>query len=325
MTEGAAQAQRQQLGGDVVLTTRCAYAKLIWCAMALAMVGIAVAASGGSQPKTVKTKSGAEMAYLSGGSFTMGDAKGALDEKPHKVSVDAFYIDKYEATQEHYQKIVGSDYSRWKSKKAPVEQVTWAAAAKYCNARSKAEGLTPCYDTKTWKCNFAANGYRLPTEAEWEYAARADTTTSYSFGNSASALPSFGWAKENSGGRPREVGKKLPNPWGLYDVHGNVAEWCNDFYAVDYYQKSPAKNPRGPATGSKRVVRGGSWNSRALRLPIILSLVGEPGLRGCLHRLLRCLWIPLRAKRRRREVRLRAATPRPQPGGRPCQKFPHIS
>jgi len=143
-----------------------------------------------------------------------------------------------------------------------VEQVTWAAAARYCNARSKAEELTPCYDLKTWKCDFSANGYRLPTEAEWEYAARAGTTTSYSFGNDAAALGNFAWMKENSGGRPREVGKKLPNPWGLYDIHGNVAEWCDDFYAVDYYQKSPSRNPRGPASGSKRVVRGGSWNSR---------------------------------------------------------------
>jgi formylglycine-generating enzyme required for sulfatase activity len=188
----------------------------------------------------------------------MGD-KNEIDSPPHEVSVSAFYIDTHLVTQEQYEKLMGENPSRWKAKTNPVEQMRWSDAVRYCNARSTAEGLMPCYDLDTWKCNFDANGYRLPTEAEWEYACRAGTTTAYFFGDDASKLKAYAWYEDNSSGKPRPVGQKSANPWGLYDMIGNVWEWCNDFYKVDYYQESPKENPRGPETGETKVLRGGAW------------------------------------------------------------------
>jgi len=201
------------------------------------------------------------MAVVPTGSFEMGE-KGA-DEKSHKVILSTFCIDKYPVTQEEYEKTMGENPSKRKGGKNPVESVRWADAVRYCNARSKLEGLKPCYDLETWKCDFTADGYRLPTEAEWEYACRAGTKTRYSFGDSPEKLAEYGWFKDNSGGRPRPVGQKPANPWGLSDMHGNVWEWCNDFYGVDYYRKSPERNPRGPAAGKTKVLRGGCWDSTA--------------------------------------------------------------
>jgi formylglycine-generating enzyme required for sulfatase activity len=209
-----------------------------------------------------KTGSGVEMVLLPGGRFKMGD-ENEVDAKPHQVVVSSFYIDKHLVTQAEYQKVCGKNPSRWKAGRNPVEQVRWSDAVRYCNARSQLEGLQPCYDLKTWECNFNANGYRLPTEAEWEYACRAGTKTTFFFFFFLSKLASYAWFDENSGGKPQPVGQKRPNPWGLYDMHGNVWEWCNDFYKVDYYQESPEKNPKGPQVGETKVVRGGAWKFSA--------------------------------------------------------------
>jgi len=228
------------------------------------LLGIIVLGVSGKPPDAIKTKSGVEMIPLPAGSFTMGDEKGDVDEEPHEVYVGSFYIDKYLVSQEEFEKVMRENPSRWKaSKKNPVEQVRWSDAVKYCNARSRLEGFQPCYDLETWKCDFNADGYRLPTEAEWEYACRAGTKTSYSSGDDERKLRNFAWYKGNSGRRPRPVGQKLPNPWGIHDMHGNVWEWCNDFYQVDYYQESPKKNPKGPETGETKVLRGGGWSSDA--------------------------------------------------------------
>ena len=213
----------------------------------------------------IKTPSGVEMVLIPAGSFVMGSPEsGEIDESPHKVSVGSFYMDRYEVTQEEYERVMGENPSHWKKPQNPVEQIRWPNAIKYCNERSRLDGLEPAYDLKTGQCNFAASGYRLPTEAEWEYAARAGATTEYSFGDDPAELGRYGWFKRSCPlRRPSPVGQKEPNAWGLFDMVGNVCEWCNDFYRKDYYQHSPEQDPRGPTTGEARILRGGSWNSKA--------------------------------------------------------------
>ena len=205
------------------------------------------------------------MVLVAAGEFTMGDASGRPDEAPHPVKVDAFWIDRTAVTQELYQKLMGVNPSKRKEPKGPVERMQWVMAARFCNKASELEGLTPCYDPISWDCDFEADGYRLPTEAEWEYACRAGSTGKYSFGSDASQISQHGWCKPHSGGSPKPVGQKQPNAWGLFDMHGNVWEWCNDWYALDGYTKSPKENPRGPSTGTHRVLRGGAADSPADR------------------------------------------------------------
>jgi serine/threonine-protein kinase len=149
---------------------------------------------------------------------------------------------------------------------SPVAQITWNDACAYCAWLSEQDQRTPWYraDGKGgWVIAAQASGYRLPTEAEWEYACRAGTTTQYSFGDDSGELEQFGWYKKNAGGRTQPVALKLPNPFGLFDMHGNVQEWCQDFFDEKWYEKPQPNDPKGPSSGFNRVMRGGYWNSLA--------------------------------------------------------------
>ena len=213
-------------------------------------------------PRTVTTKLGIEMVALPAGTFTMGDRSGDADEQPvHQVRISGFLIDVCEVTQQSYEKLMGANPSKFKNPDSPVERASWVFAAQYCNMRSSLEGFTRCYDPETYRCDFTADGYRLPTEAEWEYACGAGTTTPWSFGAGESRLAKHAWFKTNAEKTTHPVGQKEPNPWGLFDMHGNVAEWCNDFYAESYGHADGVQDPSGPASGEERALRGGSWRS----------------------------------------------------------------
>jgi formylglycine-generating enzyme required for sulfatase activity len=232
--------------------------RVAWCC------GLVAVALPGRAQQPVKTPSGADMVLLPAGTFVMGSDAGAEDARPaHKITLSSFCMDRHEVTQESYEDLMGVNPSKFEGDQRPVEQVRWTQAVKYCNARSRKEGLAPCYNETTWQCDFSAGGYRLPTEAEWEYACRAGATTAYAFGDDPQGLGAHAWFKGNAAKATHPVGGKRGNAWGLQDLHGNVAEWCHDFYAPDYYKASPAQDPHGPATGQKRVMRGGSWASTA--------------------------------------------------------------
>jgi formylglycine-generating enzyme required for sulfatase activity len=238
-----------------------------------------------AKPATVKTKGGLEMVLVPGGSFAMGRPGKGRESPVHKVAVDPFLMDKFEVTQEEYQRYDLPNPSHFKGPSLPVEQVTWVQAAIYCNARSKAEGLTPCYNEDSVACDFQASGYRLPTEAEWEYACRAGSVADYDFGGDPRSLGSHAWFAENAAKKTHPVGQKQPNSWGLCDMHGNVAEWCDDVYDAWYYATSPAANPRGPAEGEQYVLRGGSWASTADALRSSARVGENPGFSdACLAR-----------------------------------------
>jgi formylglycine-generating enzyme required for sulfatase activity len=157
---------------------------------------------------------------------------------------------------------MGSNPSKFPSLYKPVEKVSWVDVQEFFKRLNAQEKTTV---------------YRLPTEAEWEYAAKAGSTTMYSFGDKEKALNEYAWyGNEGYGGSSHEVAKKLPNPWGLYDMHGNVWEWVQDWYDPRYYQVSPANDPKGADAGQYRVYRGGSWVSKAGNLRSSLRYSGLP-------------------------------------------------
>ena len=209
------------------------------------------------------------MVYVSGGTFTMGatseQGSDAYDrEKPaHSVTLSGYYIGKYEVTQELWKAVMGSNPSYYKGDNLPVEQVSWNDVQEFL-----------------WKLNaMTGKRYRLPTEAEWEFAARGGNSSrgyKYSGGNS---LGSVAWYYDNSGSRTHAVGTKSPNELGIYDMSGNVREWCQDWYNSSYYGSSPRTNPQGPNSGSFRVSRGGSWDYGASHCRVSFRYGSTPGSR----------------------------------------------
>jgi len=203
----------------------------------------------------------ANMVRVNGGTFMMGSPIGEhgrnVNETQHQVTVSSFFMGKYEVTQKDYKSIMGTNPSNFKGDKLPVENVSWYDAITYCNRLSQKEGLTPVYTinmdkTVIWDRN--ANGYRLPTEAEWEYACRAGTNTPF---NTGAEIPKNEASFHKT--QTTTVGSYKPNAWGLYDMHGNVSEWCWDW--LGDYSSGLQIDPVGASSGTKRVQRGGSFDN----------------------------------------------------------------
>ena len=199
---------------------------------------------------------GMNFKLIPSGEFLMGSPESEEghddDESEHRVRITkSFELGVHEVTQEQYEQVMETNWSEFKGPQNPVENVSWEDAVEFCRKLSELSAEKS-----------AGYVYRLPTEAEWEYACRAGTKTRYSFGDSDVELGENAWCSENSGATTHPVSLKKPNAWGLYDMHGNVFEWCQDWHA-DYPSAAVTDDPTGPASGSYRVIRGGGWYSSA--------------------------------------------------------------
>ncbi|HID03424.1 MAG TPA: formylglycine-generating enzyme family protein [Desulfobacterales bacterium] len=197
-----------------------------------------------------------EFVHVPAGTFLMGTPdlqQGSSKEKPqHSIHISkSFYLGKYEVIQKQWMAVMGNiNPSNFLSPDRPVDEVSWNDVQLFIRKLNAIE---------------KSNSYRLPTEAEWEYAARAGSETSVYYGNDPEGkeLEKYAWFEENAEKQTHPVGMLAPNAWGLYDMYGNVSEWTQDRYDKQYYLNSPVQDPHGPETGHKRVVRGGSWINQA--------------------------------------------------------------
>lgn len=238
------------------------------------------------------TKLSFTMQAIPAGEFLMGSKKGKADELPvHRVKLDAFWMAAFELTWDLYEPFLYRDYETSHSTgpvPANVDAVT-RPTKPYLDMtfgmgkeNHPALAMTHYNAIQYCKWLYARTGvfYRLPTEAEWEYACRAGSTSEYTFGDAAAGLTDYGWFKENSGGKTHPAGQKKPNPWGLFDLYGNVGEWTYDQYAADFYavqQKGVAINPVAvPAKLYAHVIRGGSYEDAAQELRSAARLASDP-------------------------------------------------
>jgi len=211
-------------------------------------------AAEGALPGEVRefTKLEIKFCWCPPGHFRMGTSEDApqhlLNERPVEVTLSrGFWMQQTELTQNQYQQLMGCNPSFFRGEHNPVDSVTWDEATEFCRRLSE---LPPEKE--------AGNLFRLPTEAEWEYACRAGITTEWCYGDNEEGMEEYGWYHKNSGRTTHPVGEKRANAWGLFDMHGNVSEWCQDFYGE--YPSEPATDPRGPETGdTRRTFRGGGW------------------------------------------------------------------
>jgi len=220
-------------------------------------------------PLQIENSIGMRLKLIKPGTFAMGDAHGDANERPpHRVTfAQPVYMAATEVTNAQWKRLGGRPPSHWTEDNRPVEQVSWTDAADYCKR------LSALPDEQA-----AGRFYRLPTEAEWEYACRGGTTTQYWFGDDETQLWQYGWFADNAAGRTHPVGQKPPNAWGLSDMHGNVWEWCGDWYGP--YPAGEVQSPLGPEQGLFRVMRGGGWCYPAGRCRSAFRESAEPSFRG---------------------------------------------